>query len=259
MALSEGDGGIGGDSLSVVIPAFNEAPNLASVIQSVHEALQGKISEYEIIVVDDGSMDDTGKVAEALAEHDPRLRVIHNPRNMGYGFTFLRGVGEARCEYVGLVPGDGEISADAIATIASEIGKADMVIPYMLNFHTRPLSRRVISWGYTALLNILFRQRIHYYNGPFVIRREFLIKVPVNTSGFAFMASIVLRLIKWKCTYVEVGIMLQPRRFGRSSFSLRKIAAVVRIVCWLFWDISIAERFRKSDTNRPGTCLKMAD
>ncbi len=89
-----------------------------------------------------------------------------------------------------------------------------MIIPYMPNFRIRPLKRRIISWGYTALLNILFGLRLHYYNGPFVIRTDLLRTVPVNTRGFAFMASILLRLIKHKRTFVEVGMMIEPRHFG---------------------------------------------
>ncbi len=78
-------------SVSVVMPAFNEAQNLATTVESVHKAFGDKFAKYEIIVVNDGSRDDTGMIAEALAKQDSRLKVIHNPHNMGYGFTFLRG------------------------------------------------------------------------------------------------------------------------------------------------------------------------
>ncbi len=236
----------GKPSVSVIVPAFNEELNLVATVESIHKALEGKFSKYEVVIVNDGSRDDTGKIAETLAEQDSYLRVIHNPHNMGYGFTFMRGVEAASCEYVQLIPADGEIPTGSIETIANHIGMADMVIPYMLNFHIRPLGRRIISWGYTTLLNILFGMRLHYYNGPFVIRRNLIKTVPVNTSGFAFMASILLRLIKRKHTFVEVGIMLEPRQFGKSSLSLRKIASVVKSIARLFWDINIAQRLGKA-------------
>lgn len=233
-------------SVSVVVPAYNEAPSLAEVVQSIHKAYGDKFSEYEIIIVNDGSTDDTGKIAETLAEQDSHLRIIHNPHNMGYGFTFLRGVEAAGCEYVQLIPADGEIPTSSIETIASHIGTTDIVISYMLNFHIRPLPRRILSWGYTALLNILFGLRLHYYNGPSVIRSDLIKTVNVTTRGFAFQAIILLRLIKRKHSFVEVGIMLEPRQFGKSSLSLRKILSVVKTLAWLFWDIDIAERFRKA-------------
>lgn len=232
-------------SVSVVVLAFNEAQNLAATVRSVHQALGGKFPEYEIIIVNDGSRDDTGKVAETLAKQDSHLRVIHNPHNMGCGFTFLRGVEAANYEYAWLIPGDGEISTNSMETIANQIGTADMVIPYVLNFGIRPLSRRIISWGYTALLNILFCMRLHYYNGPCVIRSDLVKTAPtVNSRGFAFLAPILLRLIKRKHTFIEVGITLQHRQFGRPSISsIRNIFSALKTVSWLFWDINIAERF----------------
>lgn len=234
-------------SVSVVVLAFNEEQNLEVTVAPIQRAVEGKFSEYEIVVVNDGSQDHTGKVAETLAERDSHIRVIHNPHNMGCGFTFLRGAKAARYQYAWLIPGDGEITADSIETIASHIGRADMVIPYTLNFPIRPLSRRIISWGYTALINILFRKRLHYYNGPCVIRSDLIEKVPtVNSRGFTFMAPILLRLIKRKHTYVEVGITLQPRHYGKPSVSsVGNIFSALKTISWLLWDINIAERLRE--------------
>lgn len=235
-------------SVSIVVLAFNEAPGLPTVVQSIHQALEGKFSEYEIIIVNDGSWDDTGKVAETLAKQDSRLRVIHNPHNMGCGFTFLRGAEAANYEYAWLIPGDGEITTNSIETIANQIGTADMVIPYVLNFGIRPLSRRIISWGYTALLNILFCMRLHYYNGPCVIKSNLIKTAPtVNSRGFTFLAPILLRLIKRKHTFVEIGITLQHRQFGKPSVSsIGNIFSALKTVSRLFWDINIAERLRKT-------------
>jgi len=238
--------GMRGTSVSTVMLAFNEARNLPSTVNSIRKTLESKFSKYEIIIVNDGSRDDTGRVAEDLARQNSHLKVIHNPQNMGCGFTFMRGVQAVSCQYAWLIPGDGEISAESIETIAKHIGTTDMVIPYALNSGIRPLSRRIISRGYTALLNILFVKRLHYYNGPCVIRSDLVKSVPtVNSRGFAFMAPILLRLIKRKHTYVEVGIKLQPRRYGRPSVgSLWNILSAVKTIAWLFWDINFGERFR---------------
>ncbi|MFC1990737.1 glycosyltransferase family 2 protein [Chloroflexota bacterium] len=232
-------------TMSAVVPAYNEAPSLAGVVQSVHEAYGDKFSQYEIVIVNDGSTDDTGKVAEKLAEQDSHVRVIHNPRNMGYGYTFLHGVDAARYEYIQLIPGDGEIPTSSIEKIANYAGTADMVIPYVLNFHIRPLARRIISWGYTALLNVLFGLRLHYYNGPTVNKRDLIKSVNVTTTGFDFQARILIRLIKQKYSFVQVGIMLEHRQHGKSNLSLRKILNVVKIIPQIFWEINFAERSSK--------------
>ena len=239
-------------SVSVVVLAFNEARSLPTAVESIHKALAGKFSRYEIIIVNDGSKDDTSEVAENLAVRDSSLKVIHNPTNMGCGFTFMRGVQEASGEYTWLIPGDGEIDTDAIKTIADRIGTADMVVPYVLNFGIRPLSRRIVSWGYTALLNVLFWKKLHYYNGPCVFRSD-LVKSArtVNSRGFVFMAPILLQLMKRKHTYVEVGIMLQPRHYGRpSASSLTNIVEALKNITRLFWDINISQRLRRTNVDK---------
>jgi glycosyltransferase involved in cell wall biosynthesis len=232
-------------TVSAVVPAYNEAPSLAGVVQSINEAYKDKFSAYEIVIVNDGSIDDTGRVADKLAEQDPHVRVIHNPRNMGYGYTFLHGVDEANYEYTQLIPGDGEIPANSIEKIASHIGTADVVIPYVLNFGIRPLSRRIASWVYTVLLNVLFGLRLHYYNGPTVNRRDLIKSVKVTSHGFDFQAQILLRLIRQKHSFVQVGIILEPRQHGKSSLSLPKMLKVAQIIPKIFWDINIVERFKK--------------
>jgi len=235
-------------SVSVVVLAYNEARNLPGVIKAIHQALDGTIPKYEVIIVNDGSSDNTGQVAESLVKQNSHLKVIHNPENRGCGFTFMRGVKAAKHEYVWLIPGDGEIKAESITAIADNIGKADMVIPYVLNFKIRPLSRRIISRGYTALLNTLFRKKLHYYNGPCVFRTD-LVKpmTTVNSRGFAFMAPILLRLLKQKHTYTEMGITLQNRPYGRASVNnLLNILSAIKMITWLVWTMHLASVFNNT-------------
>ncbi|MBU2534891.1 MAG: glycosyltransferase family 2 protein [Chloroflexi bacterium] len=218
------------------------------VIKSIHQALDGRIPKYEIIIVNDDSRDNTGQVAENLARQNSHLKVIHNVENRGCGFTFMSGVKAAKHEYVWLIPGDDEITTDSIETIANHIGKADMIIPYVLNFAIRPLSRRIVSWGYTALLNVLFWKKLHYYNGPCVIRTD-LVKpmTTVNSRGFAFMAPILLRLMKQKHTYTEVGITLQNRRYGKASVNnLLNILSAIKMIAWLVWTMHLASVFKNT-------------
>lgn len=233
-------------SISVIMPAYNEARNLKNAVQSVHQAFEGIISEYEIIIVNDGSVDGTREIADQIAEKDGHVRAIHNPKNSGYGYTFLRGAAEATLEYIQLIPGDGEIPAASISTIAGMAGKADLVLPYMENFRIRSFYRKFISVGYTTLINILFGLRIKYYNGPFLLRRAIFRQIHVKATGFAFMASIVIQAIKkQKCTYTQVGIQLAPRAYGKSSLNMRKIIAVFMVIMGLFWEVQLQKGVSK--------------
>jgi len=72
-------------TVSVVVLAFNEAPTLPKVIDTIHEVVAVRFSGYEIIIVDDGSRDDTSRIAEGIAASDRRVTSVHNERNMGCG------------------------------------------------------------------------------------------------------------------------------------------------------------------------------
>ena len=240
----------GSGTVSVVILAYNEAGNLPKTVAAIHQAICDRFSAYEIIIVDDGSRDETGHIADNIAARDPRVVSLHNPKNMGCGYTFMRGAREAKCEYVWLIPGDGEIDRTAISVIAGHIGEADMVIPYVSNFRSRLLERRIVSWGYTTLVNILFFKRLHYYNGPCVFLTSQVKTLPtVKSRGFAFMAPIILRLMKRGCSYAEVKIELKPRLYGKPSISsLKNIFSALKTLMRLFPDIYFREE-RRGDLN----------
>src|SRR2546427_11519710 len=87
-------------TVSVIIPALNEQENLAGAVTTVMEAIGDRFRDYELLIFDDGSTDSTGMIADRLAFENQHIRVIHNLRNMGFGYNFNRGVGLARMEYI---------------------------------------------------------------------------------------------------------------------------------------------------------------
>ena len=123
-------------------------------------------ADYEIILVDDGSLDATGEIMDRLASLYDKIRVLHNPTNCGLGASYKRAIGEVRFEYVMMLCGDGGLPAESLPPIFDAIGAADIVVPYMTNLRTikTPL-RYALSRSYTNLLNFLFQQKLQYYNG----------------------------------------------------------------------------------------------
>ncbi|MBM4125485.1 MAG: glycosyltransferase family 2 protein, partial [Nitrospira sp.] len=147
-------------TLSVIIPALNEEGNLSAAVETVLGAIGDRFADYELLIFDDGSTDRTGAIADQLAARNSHTRVIHNPRNMGFGYNYNRGVELARMEYVTMFPGDNEIPGEAIRTILSAVGSADIVVPYISTPAVRGWSRRVISACFVGVLNILFGLRL---------------------------------------------------------------------------------------------------
>src|SRR3989338_5873813 len=104
-------------SLSVVVQAFNEGKNVEGTVQTVIKALSGLIKDYEIVIVNDGSADNTGPISDQLAKKDPRVKVFNSPENKGMGFSYHKGVELASKEYVMRVPGDNEMEEKSIRNL----------------------------------------------------------------------------------------------------------------------------------------------
>jgi hypothetical protein len=166
---------------------------------------------------------------------------------MGFGYNYTRGVELARMEYVAMFPGDNEIPGEAIRAILVSVGAVDIVVPYISTPAVRSWSRRVISAAFVSLVNLLFGLRLRYFNGPCVHRRVLLQAVPMRTHGFAYMAAILVRLIRSGHSYVEVPMRLQIRQHGRSkAFKPRNIVSVLIAIARLFWDVRVKDRRKYS-------------
>src|SRR5437762_7969524 len=133
------------NAISFVVPALDEAANVAAAVARCLAAASRHFGACEVIVIDDGSTDGTGAIADELARRDARLRVVHHDRPRNLGHAYKAGVALARFEYVIMFPGDNEGSDEQLDAVLSRAGTADIVINYISNPEVRPWSRRVLS------------------------------------------------------------------------------------------------------------------
>ncbi len=202
-----------------------------------------RFSSYEILVFDDGSTDATGAIAEELATSNPNIKVVHNPKNMGLGYNYSRGVQLARMDYLVMFPGDNQFSRTSMGRILDLVGKADTIVPYTSNSWVRPLWRRIVSRGFVLVMNFLFGLRLRYYTGTVVHRSQLVKAVPITTCGFAYQAEVLIRLIKSGHRYLEVGAPIRERPFGRAKFlTARNVLGWFKTIASLFWEIRIKGR-----------------
>lgn len=227
-------------SISVIIPALNEEGNIAATVNEVLKAIDQRFQDYELLVFNDGSSDKTGEIADELTAKNGHLKVIHNSETMGLGYNYRKGVEIAKNDFVVMIPGDNEISGSSIEEMFKLVGTADIIIPYTVNTWVRPISRRIISRIFVMLMNLLFGLRLRYYNGPCIHKREIIQPMNINTSGFAYMAAILVRLLKSGHSFREVGMYLKEREYGSSkAFALKNIASVIKTVISLFWEVMV--------------------
>ena len=216
-----------------VIPCFNEEDNVESTVGSVRKAM-GERNDFEIILVNDASTDHTLERMRALAANDPRLRVLDNPTNLGFGGSYKRGARAATATYVMMLPGDDGFPGRSIAEIVGHAGEADIIIPVVTNRGARHWFRAFASKGFTTLLNWMFWLNVGYYNGAVLQRNELLRTIEITTNSFAYQAEALVKLIARGATYKHCYVSIQERAAGRSSaLSLKNQIAVWRTILHL--------------------------
>ena len=236
---------------TIFVPAFNEVANLEGTIGDVLAAA-ATFGDCEIIVVDDGSTDGTGQLADDLAARSPHVRVLHNPTNFGLAAGYRRALAEARMPYFTFVPGDREVSAQSIKDILGSVGSADIVVPYHANMHARPWYRRVLTRGSTGLINLLFGFRLRYYQGPSVYPTTLARSLGTTTNGFFFLAEMLVHALRRGHSYIEVGLIHQERAYGRSkAVSVRNIGRALATIVRLWWSLRVRPMASRAMENRP--------
>jgi glycosyltransferase involved in cell wall biosynthesis len=226
-------------SFGFVIPCFNEEDNVAATLGSVREGI-GERDDYEIILVNDASTDNTLERMQVLAAGDRHIRVLDNPVNLGFGGSYKRGAKAATATYVMMLPGDDGFPAQSIAEIISHAGEADVIIPIVTNPGARSWFRAFASKGFTMLLNWLFWLNVGYYNGAVLQRNDLLRSIEIKTDSFAYQAEALVKLIARGATYKQCYVRIQDRAAGRSSaLRLRNQVAVGKTILYLLEEVGL--------------------
>lgn len=207
-------------ALSVFFPAYNDAPSLPGLIAKTFAVLEEHVEDYEVIVVNDGSHDNTGEVLEELrSERSPYLRVITHPENRGYGGALRSGFAAAKKEYVFYTDGDGQYDVGEVPLLLQLCGPATgLVNGYKLERHD-PAHRIWIGSTYNFCARLLFRIRIRDIDCDYrLIRRSLLDRFQLTSTSGTICVELVRKLELSGCEVREVGVHHYPRLYGRSQF-----------------------------------------
>lgn len=232
-------------TLTVIVPALNEEENLSETMQAVEPLLEKWFNDYEILIFNDGSSDQTGSIADHLSSQNKKIRVIHNLQTMGLGYNYKRGVEMATKDYVVMIPGDNEISGESFEAMFKRLGAKEILIPYTINTETRPLVRRWLSKSYTTLINTLFGLKLRYFNGPVIHERSLIQSIVIHTDSFAYQSEALIKLIRLGHTYEEMGMFLKGRKGGKSkAFHLKNVFRVLKSIVQLFNEIHCRKKWQ---------------
>ena len=219
-------------SLSVIIPAYREAENIIATLENVTGALGPLPIDAEVLVIDDGSTDETAALVRANADRFPTVTLHVNERNMGFGWTYRRGVSLAARDFIVMVHGDNAWGSATLRDFFSQLGEADIIVGYTRDmWKSRTFSRTLISKAFTALVNILSGRRLHYYNGLQIHRAEVLKNLRIQSVGYGFQAEVLIKSLRKARSFVEVPMDLMERERGETkAFRLKNVVDVLRTI-----------------------------
>ena len=215
--------------LTIFISCYNEAEFIVATIETVIEAAREAALSFEILVVDDGSRDNSRQlVAEFIAAHPAENIILRaNRTNKGLAQNYMDGAFLGRGKYYRLICGDNAEPKESILAVFNAIGKADIIVPYYTSSEGKSARRRLISRTYTALVNLVTGNKLHYYNGLAVHLRHNVMRWHPNTRGFGFQADILCLLLDTGFSYLEVPVItIEQRRGGSNALTFRNFLSV---------------------------------
>ncbi len=204
-------------SITVFFPCYNEQENVTKVAQQAVEVLEGLQADYEVIIVNDGSADKTGTVADQIAARNPRVRVVHHPRNLGYGAALQSGFRAATKELVFLTDGDGQFDLRELPPLLPLIKDYDVVCGYRINRQDN-FVRRMNGRLWTKMTCMLFSLHLRDIDCAFKLyRRAIFDNLKMESTGALISTEILARAARKGYRITERGVHHYPRTAGKPT------------------------------------------
>ena len=207
-------------SLSAVLPAYNEEACIVAAVRELAAVLRALVDDFEIVVVDDGSRDATGRLLAALSAREPalHLRVVTHQRNQGYGAALASGFDAARKQLLFYTDADRQFDVRELADFLADLDEStDLVIGWRCPRVDPPL-RTVNAWGWRLLVHALFGYTARDIDCAFkLFRRAVWERLTVRSRGAAFSAEFLIKARRAGFRVKERPVRHLPRTAGRAT------------------------------------------
>ncbi len=204
-------------SITVFFPCFNEQDNVTKVTRQAIQVLEGLRADYEIIIVDDGSSDNTGAVADQLAAEHKRVRVVHHPRNLGYGSALQSGFRAATKELVFYTDGDGQFDLAELPPLLPLMQQYDIVACYRMDRRDN-FVRRMNGWLWTRMVGLVFSLNVRDIDCAFKLyRRAIFDDIKMESTGALIATEILARAANKGYPITQRGVHHYPRTAGKQT------------------------------------------
>ena len=204
-------------TLSVVLPAYDEAENIEAVVSRSIAVLEPLIESFEIIVVNDGSSDGTAEIIDRLGQQDSRVRPVHHDTNGGYGQALRSGFEAAAGDLIMFMDADRQFDMSDITALLPFVDHYDIVAGYRID-RNDALYRKIYAKIFDIAVWILFGVHVRDVDCAFKIYRGDLIRaMPLSMPGALINTEMLAMAKRMRASLVEVGVHHYPRTAGKSS------------------------------------------
>jgi glycosyltransferase involved in cell wall biosynthesis len=224
-------------SISAFFPAYNDVGSIGKIIHTMAWLLPKLTDDYEIVVVNDGSIDGTGDLLRELAKEYAFLKVIHHGVNRGYGAALITGFANCSKDLIFYTDGDGQYDVEELPQLLALFGnKVDLVNGYKIS-RSDPMIRIVLGSIYQRLMRVMFRFDIKDVDCDFrLFRRCLLHHVSLTFDSGVICVEMMKKFRNLNCRMIEVPVHHYPRYHGRSEFfrfkHLRRVCSQLIFAWW---------------------------
>lgn len=200
--------------LSIFFPAYNEEENVRESCEKALKLASEITDDYEVIIVDDGSIDDTGKILDELEKKYSHFRAIHHKKNQGYGGAVWTGITSSTKDLVFFTDVDLQFNINELKKFIPYIDTYDVVVGYR-NPRRDPFMRLVNAWGWKMLINMMFHLGVKDIDCAFkLFDRQIFEKIHVKSRGAMISAEMFIRIKDAGYTIKELPVKHYPRKAG---------------------------------------------
>ena len=220
-------------NLSIVVPAFNEGPNIVPVVREIVDTLAANpwVGPYEVVLVDDGSRDETGAVMDQLKQDLPQVSVWHHETNRGFGAALKTGFARSRGKAVSFITADGEIGVDQALRLYREMGDYDLLLSG--RERTVGAGRKLLTWGVDVMTRLLLGFWHDGALGIYIVRGDVLRTIPLHSNTGLANLEVILFCRDRNLKVGKSGVtQARPRLSGTSKVT--NLPTVLRTL-WEMW------------------------
>lgn len=224
-------------NLSITIPAFNEEETISSVIKNALASLNKLHTHYELLLIDDGSRDETGKIMERFKRnYHEKIRVIHHKKNKGFSGAMKSCFDNARGELIFLGPADGQFEYSQVNFFLDEIKNKDFVVAYRV-INEEKFYRKINSQLFHFLCRILFNIRFKEFSSCILYTKKVRDSIRIDSHPFSclFLIELIYKSLKLNYKFGQVPIKFEKRKGGIAKGSNPRMILRTLIEMFKFW------------------------